>query len=60
MNPVSTFFPILEYNRTKDCEFVVVPIRQLVDEFNAFLVDCFDRVRKLGEDIQVRQYDETV
>ena len=47
-------------NRTKDCEFVVVPVRQLVDEFNAFLVDCFERVRKLGEDIQVRQYDETV
>ena len=47
-------------NRTKDCEFVVVSVRQLVDEFNAFLVDCFERVRKLGEDIQVRQYDETV
>lgn len=47
-------------NRTKDCEFVVVPMHQLVDEFNAFLVDCFERVRKLGEDIQVRQYDETV
>lgn len=47
-------------NRTKGCDFVVVPVRQLVDEFNAFLVDCFERVRKLGEDIQVRQYDETV
>ena len=48
------------YNRTKGCEFVVVPLHQLVDEFNAFLADCFERVRKLGEDIQVRQYDETV
>ena len=47
-------------NSKKDWEFDVVPVRQLVDEFNAFLVDCFDRVRKLGEDIQVRQYDETV
>lgn len=47
-------------NRTKGCEFVVVPLHQLVDEFNAFLADCFERVRKLGEDIQVRQYDETV
>jgi len=47
-------------NGTKDCEFVVVPVRQLVDEFNAFLVNCLERVRKLGEDIQVRQYDETV
>jgi len=47
-------------NGKKNWEFDVVPVRQLVDEFNAFLVDCFERVRKLGEDIQARQYDETV
>lgn len=47
-------------NRTKDCEFVVVPVRQLVDEFNAFLADCLVQVRKLGEDVQARQRSETV
>jgi len=47
-------------NGKKNWEFDVVPVRQLVDEFNAFLVDCFERVRKLGEDVQARQRSETV
>jgi hypothetical protein len=46
-------------NGKKNWEFDVVPVRQLVDEFNAFLADCLVQVRKLGEDVQARQRSET-
>lgn len=36
----------------KDCEFDVVPVRRLVNEFNEFQADCFKRLRELGESMQ--------
>ena len=47
-------------DQNHDFKFNVIAVRQLVDEFNAFLADCLVQVRKLGEDVQARQRSETV
>ena len=43
----------------RDCEFDVVPICKLVNEFNEFQADCFKRLRELGEIIQNTNCSET-